>query len=407
VYAFFNSGHIDHAIDIFPGGTANGQRWDAQGNQSLLDTGCQPKPADVVTPGQWSGELLDCVKGIVYRTRDVVTTTYTWNAKNKKWVPSATTASETEKLRDATALECPVPPVQPPDEVTYTNWVDEAWACGDTTTEQTRTATTTPFKWDGATWVPDPASATSTTQQQTRNLTQAEITQCPVQDADATATANNDATCDRLGTVTFNVTNARWQDHNDTHDGSRVAVAENGHLFGNGSTQLIVNYTPVPKKTGPECATVLASVAVATPVLTPPTCTAAGVLTYSDHLGYTWRRTDDHGNVVLTAIAKPGFTLTGQTSWTYTAAQLAKLSGDKACPPAVIPPKVEGVKHTAPPKVPVVSPVVEGVKHEAAKNLPRTGSESGLYGAAGLLLLMVGSGLVLATRQRSNEGRAH
>jgi LPXTG-motif cell wall-anchored protein len=153
---------------------------------------------------------------------------------------------------------------------------------------------------------------------------------------------------------------------------------------------------------------VLASVAVAGPVLTPPTCTAPGTLSYSDAVGYTWSRTDDHGNVVLTAIAKPGFTLVGQTSWTYTAAQLAKLSGANACPPAVvpptvIPPKVEGVKHTAPPK----APVVEGVKHEAAATLPRTGSESGLYGAAGLLLLMVGSGLVLVTRKCSTEGRAH
>jgi LPXTG-motif cell wall-anchored protein len=149
-------------------------------------------------------------------------------------------------------------------------------------------------------------------------------------------------------------------------------------------------------------------VAVAGPVLTPPTCTAPGTLSYSDAVGYTWSRTDDHGNVVLTAIAKPGFTLVGQTSWTYTAAQLAKLSGANACPPAVvpptvIPPKVEGVKHTAPPK----APVVEGVKHEAAATLPRTGSESGLYGAAGLLLLMVGSGLVLVTRKCSTEGRAH
>jgi LPXTG-motif cell wall-anchored protein len=76
-------------------------------------------------------------------------------------------------------------------------------------------------------------------------------------------------------------------------------------------------------------------------------------------------------------------------------------------PPAVIPPKVEGVKHTAPPTRPTVTPVVRGVKHEVAATLPRTGSESGLYGAAGLLLLMVGSGLVLVTRKRSTEGRAH
>jgi LPXTG-motif cell wall-anchored protein len=59
------------------------------------------------------------------------------------------------------------------------------------------------------------------------------------------------------------------------------------------------------------------------------------------------------------------------------------------------PTKVEGVKHTAPP----VKPVVEGVKHEAAAALPRTGTEAGAYGLAGVLLLLMGSGLVIVTRR--------
>jgi LPXTG-motif cell wall-anchored protein len=46
-----------------------------------------------------------------------------------------------------------------------------------------------------------------------------------------------------------------------------------------------------------------------------------------------------------------------------------------------------------------VKPVVEGVKHEAAAALPRTGTEAGAYGLAGVLLLLMGSGLVIVTRR--------
>jgi LPXTG-motif cell wall-anchored protein len=74
-------------------------------------------------------------------------------------------------------------------------------------------------------------------------------------------------------------------------------------------------------------------------------------------------------------------------------------------PVTSIPPQVGGVKVTAPPTapstVPVVTPTVEGVKHEAAAALPRTGTEAGWYGAAGILLLMAGSGLVLVSRRRT------
>jgi LPXTG-motif cell wall-anchored protein len=184
-------------------------------------------------------------------------------------------------------------------------------------------------------------------------------------------------------------------------DGNLMATVDPGHTFHDGKATH--NFGKAPETNKDACPAVLASVAVAAPVLTPPTCTAAGELKYDEANGYAWNRKDDNGVVVLTAIAKPGFTLVGQTSWTYTVAQLAQLHGAKDCPPAVIPPEVEGVKNTAPP----TPPVVKGVKHEAAAPLPRTGFESGLYGAAGLLLLLVGSGLVLATRQRSTQDRAH
>jgi LPXTG-motif cell wall-anchored protein len=67
------------------------------------------------------------------------------------------------------------------------------------------------------------------------------------------------------------------------------------------------------------------------------------------------------------------------------------------------PPQVEGVKHTAPP----AAPVVEGVKYEAAATLPRTGTDAGEYAALGGLLLLMGAALLLVSRRRSTEGRAH
>jgi LPXTG-motif cell wall-anchored protein len=75
------------------------------------------------------------------------------------------------------------------------------------------------------------------------------------------------------------------------------------------------------------------------------------------------------------------------------------------CPSATTPPTVGGVKVTAPPTPPVITPVVEGVKHSAAAPaLAYTGSEAGLYGAAGALLLFLGAGLVVFSRRRTREG---
>lgn len=66
-----------------------------------------------------------------------------------------------------------------PDAIVETGeWTDQAFACGDTTTEQTRTVTTTPYVLVEDEWVPgDTATVTET---QERDLTPAEVTVCPV-----------------------------------------------------------------------------------------------------------------------------------------------------------------------------------------------------------------------------------
>jgi LPXTG-motif cell wall-anchored protein len=362
--AFFNSGHIDHqgGRDIYPAGSVTKQGkphpWAAQGDQSLLKPGCGdvlPPPAPDALASATANNDQTCDRP----------GTVTFSLTHATWKDAADTS---DGSRDAVA--------------------DDGHVFADGDTQLTVTYTANPKKSG-----PECAVA-------------------PLKDAVASATANNDQTCDRAGTVTFSLTNASWKDAGDTSDGSRDAVADAGHVFAGGGTEMTVTYTANPKKSGPACPVVLASVGVAAPVLTGPTCTAPGKLSYSDAVGYTWNRTEDHGNVVLTAMPTAGFTLTGTTSWTFTAAQLDQLSGAQACPPmstpvvtppAVIPPKVEGVKHTAPPKAPTVTPVVKGIKQEAAPVLPRTGTEASLYGAAGVLLLLVGSGLVLATR-REDQG---
>ncbi len=80
---------------------------------------------------------------------------------------------------DSTAVcySAPVPP-----KVTSTEWVDGTYKCDDTTVEQTRTTTTTPYVFDATTgtYNPDKSSATTVTDSRVRDLTAAEITACPV-----------------------------------------------------------------------------------------------------------------------------------------------------------------------------------------------------------------------------------
>lgn len=72
------------------------------------------------------------------------------------------------------------PECAPPDKVTYTEWKDGTWACGDTTVTQTRTVTTASYTWDPESkqWVVRTSSAIIETR--VRNLTQQEIGTCPV-----------------------------------------------------------------------------------------------------------------------------------------------------------------------------------------------------------------------------------
>lgn len=69
-------------------------------------------------------------------------------------------------------VDAPTPP-QPEDKVTFTEWVDGVYACGDTTVEQSRTKTTTVFVLNGNVWVE--GGSTVTVETQTRDLTKEEL----------------------------------------------------------------------------------------------------------------------------------------------------------------------------------------------------------------------------------------
>ncbi len=111
---------------------------------------------------------------------DKYTTTYSWNGT--KWVGTETgpvrVDEKTTPYTDA-EYQAKCAPAQPPAKVTYTDWNGD-FDCNDTTVEETRTKSTTPFVWDAQTkkWVP--GTTTTTTETRVRDLTDDEKTVCPV-----------------------------------------------------------------------------------------------------------------------------------------------------------------------------------------------------------------------------------
>lgn len=132
-----------------------------------------PQPETKVEYGNWVTGQYDCDDTTVTETRTVTTTTYA--LVDNKWVGTPVVTEES-RVRDLTAEEidalfCPGP--QPDDKVTFSEWADGKYDCGDTTVEQTRTKTTTTFVLDGETWVEGESVVEQETQ--TRDLTDAEI----------------------------------------------------------------------------------------------------------------------------------------------------------------------------------------------------------------------------------------
>lgn len=103
---------------------------------------------------------------------------------------------------------------------------------------------------------------------------------------DATASATpTAATCEGPGGVTFEITNATWENNTDLTDGSRKAIANEGHLFPGGHKTIDVGYQIQPQLTGAQC--------------TPPPCLDKSAVSY------TYDPATNSG--VITVAAKAGY----------------------------------------------------------------------------------------------------
>lgn len=69
----------------------------------------------------------------------------------------------------------PTPPAQPDDKVSYTDWVDENWECGDTTTTQHREKSVVTSIWDEIAWAWLEQDPVVTEETQQRDLADNEI----------------------------------------------------------------------------------------------------------------------------------------------------------------------------------------------------------------------------------------
>lgn len=166
------------------------QQWD-EGEYLLVNTvlvsedvTTEKCPPDIPEPkvdqtdwvdGQWS-----CGATTVDQTRYNTTTTYAWSDELQKIVATVGVPVIEHNTRNLTEQEQYACPVDPGPKVTYTDWTDGKWACNATTVDQTRTATTTTYKWDEEpqTYVVDKVSD-PVTEHQTRNLTEQEQYACP------------------------------------------------------------------------------------------------------------------------------------------------------------------------------------------------------------------------------------
>jgi hypothetical protein len=181
----------------------------------------------------------------------------------------------------AAAADCSI--TQPDPQVTATEWVDGTWACGDTTVEQTREVTTTPYAWIDGAWVLDTENASTVTETQTRDLLPSEQTVCPVSQVLAappnTVVTIVPPTCTADGSATLaNGVGYTW-DKTSFGPGTwtATATATDGYAFDHGTTAQ-VTFTVAPKLTGSACT--FSEVLAAPPNASTPTA-SSGVLAFT------------------------------------------------------------------------------------------------------------------------------
>ncbi|WP_126134753.1 hypothetical protein [Actinotignum sanguinis] len=116
------------------------------------------------------------------QSRTVTTTPYKWDSGKRQWVLDTAKAStkNESRQRDMKDGEHKACTPQPPAQVTTTSWVDGAKDCNARKVTQSRTVTTTPYKWDSGKrqWVLDTAKAVKRTETRERDMDEREVGEC-------------------------------------------------------------------------------------------------------------------------------------------------------------------------------------------------------------------------------------
>ncbi|MDK6926448.1 hypothetical protein ACRQFV_01945 [Actinotignum sp. GS-2025b] len=185
--------------------TTTPHRWDSGKRQWVLDTSkasqktetrqrdmndgehkaCSPQPPAHVTATNWVDGAKDCNTRKVTQSRTVTTTPHKWDSSSRKWVPdnSAATKKTETRQRDMNDGEHRACTPQPPAQVTHSNWVDGAKDCNTRKVTQSRTVTTTPYKWDSSSrkWVLDTSKSSKKTESRQRDMNDGEHRACTPQ----------------------------------------------------------------------------------------------------------------------------------------------------------------------------------------------------------------------------------
>lgn len=151
--------------------------------QATVHSDCiLPQPEAKVTETEWVDSAITCDSADVTQTRTVTTTPYT--LVEGEWVLDTENASSKQesRTRDLTAdeqvsLATECAGTQPDAKVVLGDWTNGKYGCGDTTVDQTRTVTTTPYILSvlDRKWVLDTENAVEKTETQTVKLTAEQI----------------------------------------------------------------------------------------------------------------------------------------------------------------------------------------------------------------------------------------
>jgi LPXTG-motif cell wall-anchored protein len=365
-----------------------------------LATCIPPQPEAKVTHTDWVDGTWVCGDVTVDQTRTTTITSYV--LVDGQWVldtenASTSTDHQTRPLTAAELATCT--PDQPQAEVTYGEWVDGAWECGDTTVLETRTVTTTPYALVDGQWVLDTENATTSTAEQTRPLTTDELATCIPDQPQPEA----------------QVTPGQWVDGTwgcgDTTVLQTRTVTTTPYALVDGEWQLDAAHATVTTEqqtrelAAGEQTTCDVVVPTQAPSFVEPTCTtdAATVLPQTQGVTYTADTAAAPGaTVTVTAAAQPGYVLSGEVHWTHT---FATLDQSDCVQSEAIPPTTEAPTTT-------VTPTTTDPEQESeaatttvapATQLPKTGSDHATLIAL-IAAVVLGGGAALsamAARRRN------